>query len=116
MKSVLYYTGDPKGRIDLLAACGPDALAFEESKKGFEVDCLAIAKELKGRAALFGNIDSVRGLAGGDAELKQAIERQRAAGLENDGRFVFSLGSPVPPSVPVERVRRYIDLARHTVS
>jgi len=47
---------------------------------------------------------------GSVAELRVEIERQAAAGRENNGRFVMSLGSPVTPGTPVARVRRYCDL------
>jgi uroporphyrinogen-III decarboxylase len=43
--------------------------------------------------------------------LRAEIARQIAAGRRNGGRFVLSLGSPVTPGTPMERVRRYCDLA-----
>ncbi len=38
------------------------------------------------------------------------IERQHEAGRRNGGRFIMSVGSPVTPETPVDRVRRYCDL------
>jgi hypothetical protein len=37
LKSVYYYCGDPHDRFDLLLQSGADALAFEESKKNFNI-------------------------------------------------------------------------------
>ena len=39
------------------------------------------------------------------------IVRQIQAGRRNGSRFVMSIGSPVTPGTPPERVRLYCDLA-----
>jgi hypothetical protein len=112
MKSIYYYCGNPMDRLDLLLASGADALALEEGKKGFEIDLGVIAEDVRGECTLFGNLDAVGVLQNGtEAALKAAIRSQIAAGRLNRGRFVMSLGSPVTPSTPVDRVRRYCDLA-----
>ena len=45
-------------------------------------------------------------------QLRAEIARQIAAGRRNGSRFIMSLGSPVTPRTPVDRVRLYCDLAR----
>lgn len=112
MKSVYYYCGNPMDRLEKLLECGADALAFEESKKAFRIEIGDLAARVAGRCVLFGNLDSIGVLQeGSDARLRQEIARQREAGERNGGRFVFSLGSPVTPATPVERVRLYHALA-----
>lgn len=113
MKSLYYYCGNPMDRLDSLLSVGADALALEESKKGFQIDICDVADIVGGDCALFGNLDSIGVLQNGtDDDLKREIERQIEAGRRNRGRFIMSLGSPVTPGTTVERVRLYCDLAR----
>ena len=108
MQSIYYYCGDPRDRWDLLFAVGADALSLEEGKKGFTVDIEEVVDRAAGRCAIFGNVDAIGILENAtDAELERELRRQRAP-----GRFVMSLGSPVTPGTPVERVRRYCELTR----
>jgi len=111
MKSIYYYCGNPMDRLDLLLSSGADALALEEGKKGFEIDIEEVAGHVKGECVIFGNLDAVGVLQNGtDAALRNEVRRQISAGRLNRSRFIMSLGSPVTPSTPVERVRRYCDM------
>lgn len=112
MKSIYYYCGNPMDRLGLLLDCGADALSFEESKKAFHIDLAEIAARVDGRCVLLGNLDSIGVMQDGlEPQLRRELERQRAAGARNHGRFIMSLGSPVTPATPVDRVRRYYELA-----
>ena len=111
MKSIYYFCGNPLGKWDLLLSAGADALALEESKKGFEIDIEDAVARVQGRCALLGNLDAIGVLQNGtEAQLRDEIARQMDAGRRNGGRFVMSTGSPVTPETPVERVRLYCDL------
>jgi len=60
-----------------------------------------------------GNLDAIGVLAKGtEEELRSQVARQISAGRRNGGRFILSLGSPVTPATPIERVRQYLRLAR----
>ncbi|HUS48412.1 MAG TPA: uroporphyrinogen decarboxylase family protein, partial [Phycisphaerae bacterium] len=112
LRSVYYYCGNPNDRLRLLLAAGADALALEESKKGFRIDIAAVASAVQGRCVLLGNLDAMHLLAHADEkELRQEIDRQVTAGRMNRGRFIMSLGSPVTPHTPIARVQRYCELA-----
>lgn len=113
MKSIYYYCGNPTDRWELLLTAGADALALEESKKGFIIDIEEAARRARGRCVLLGNLDALGLLpAAGEPELRGEIARQIHAGRRNGSRFAMSIGSPVTPETPVERVRRYCDLSR----
>lgn len=113
MHSIYYYCGNPAGRLNLLMESGADALAFEEGKKGFEIDIRGLAEAVGGKRVLLGNLDSIGVLQNGsDTELRAEIRRQTAAGRRNRSRFIMGLGSPVTPNTPVDRVRRYCEMAR----
>ena len=111
MKSIYYFCGNPRGKLDLLLESGADALALEESKKGFTIDIAEVAEAVQGKCALFGNLDAINLLPhGSEADLRLEINRQIQAGRKNRSRFVMSLGSPVTPGTTPERVRLYCDL------
>ncbi|MCK4284435.1 MAG: hypothetical protein KAX44_08975 [Candidatus Brocadiae bacterium] len=113
MRSIYYYCGNPTDRWDLLLAAGADALALEESKKGFVCDIEEAARRARGRCVLLGNLDAMDLLPNAsEQDLRSEIARQVRAGRHNGSRFITSIGSPVTPETPVERVRRYCDLSR----
>lgn len=113
MHSIYYYCGDPAGKWEALLSTGADALSLEESKKGFVIDVDEVVARADGRCAVLGNLDAVGVLQNGTEEqLSAELSRQIAAGRRNGSRFVVSLGSPVTPATPVERVRLYCDIAR----
>ncbi len=111
MKSIYYYCGDPAGKWEQILAVGADALALEESKKGFTIDIEEVVDRVRGQCTVLGNLDTIGVLQdGSEADLRSEIARQIAAGRRNGDRFIMSLGSPVTPGTPVERVRLYCDL------
>ena len=113
MKSVYYHCGDPKGKMDLILDAGADAVSFEESKKGFEIEIEKIVEYVDGRCAVFGNLDAINFLPRcTESELRGEIERFVRAGRKNKSRFVMSIGSPVTPGTTAEKVRLYCETAR----
>jgi hypothetical protein len=115
MKSIYYYCGNPAGKWDLILSLGMDALGLEESKKNFRTDIGEVVERVAGRCVVLGNLDAVGVLQNGTEEaLRAGLARQVAAGRRNGSRFILSLGSPVTPATPLERVRLYCELA-HTL-
>lgn len=113
LPSVYYYCGPPHDRFDLILGVGADALHFEEGKKGFAIDIARVAEAVDGRCVLFGNLDAIGVLQDGtETELAAEVQRQVKAGRRNHNRFVMSVGSPITPGTPPDRVRLYTDLVR----
>ncbi len=113
MKSIYYFCGNPEGKWTSMLSLGTDALAFEESKKGFTIDIESLAERVAGKYTLFGNLDALDVLPNASLDrLKSEIEKQIQAGRKNGNRFVMSIGSPVTPGTPACRVKQYVDLAR----
>jgi uroporphyrinogen-III decarboxylase len=111
-KSVYYICGDVRDRMDMVIETGPDCISLEESKKNFEIDIEWVDQEVDGRSCIFGNLDSIGVLQDGTREeLRSEIRRQIDIGRKH-GKFVMSLGSPVTPKTPIERVREYINISR----
>lgn len=112
MHSIHYFCGNPAGKLDMILSTGLDALALEESKKGFKIDLAEFAEIVDGRCALLGNLDAICLLPeGSEEDLRIELTRQSSAGRRNRSRFVFSTGSPVTPGTSPQRVRLYCDLA-----
>ena len=111
MRSIYYYCGSPAGKWDLILSTGADAIALEEGKKGFDIGIADVVRRADGRCAVLGNLDAIGALQNGDeSQLRAAIECQLDAARAVGGRFIMSLGSPVTPATPVERVRLYCDM------
>ncbi len=111
LRSIYGYCGNPKGKWEHLLAVGADALALEESKKGFTIDIEDVVSRVQGRCTVLGNLDAIGVLQNGtEAQLRAEVARQIAAGRRNGSRFIMCTGSPVTPVTPVERVRLYCDL------
>ena len=113
MKSIYYFCGNPDGKWESILSLGADALAFEESKKGFVVDIESVVERVAGKCALFGNLDALDILPNASFDrLRGEIEKQIRSGRKNNNRFIMSIGSPVTPGTSVDRVKQYVDLAR----
>ena len=111
LQCIYYYCGDPAGKWEHLLGVGADALSLEESKKGFVIDIEEVVAQVRGQCAVLGNLDAIDLLPNGtEAQLRDEIARQITAGRKNHNRFIMSLGSPVTPDTPVEKVRRYCEL------
>jgi len=111
MHSIYYFCGNPVGKLNLLLESGAEALALEESKKGFIIDLAEIVEVVQGRCVLFGNLDAIHLLPHADEKtLRAEIRRQINIGRRNLSRFIMSIGSPVTPGTSPEQVRKYCDL------
>jgi len=112
MHSIYYFCGNPAGKLNLILESGAQALALEESKKGFVIDLAEIVEVVQGRCVLFGNLDAIHLLPHADEKtLRAEIRRQISIGRLNRSRFIMSIGSPVTPGTSPEQVRRYCDIA-----
>jgi len=113
MKSIYYFCGNPWPVMDLLLETGADALALEESKKGFSIDIGDVVARAQGRMTVLGNLDAIDLLEHGSLEeLRREVARQLDAGRRNNGRFIMSTGSPVTPGTTIQRLHEYISLVR----
>jgi hypothetical protein len=79
--TVSYYCGAIEDRLEHIASLPADALAFEESKKAFEVDIGAVRETVGPDRPLLGNIDAALVREATDEGLRRAVEAQfEAAG------------------------------------
>ena len=112
MRPIHYFCGDLSDRLADLVSLRPAAIAWEESKKGMDLDLSRLAGHVPPDVALVGNLDAIDLLRRGtDDQVRDEIARLLDIGAHH-GRFVMSLGSPVTPETPVSRVRRFVELTR----
>jgi uroporphyrinogen-III decarboxylase len=96
LKTILYVCGDIIPRLERIGCLGADALAFEESKKNFEIDLEDIIQRVGEGHCIFGNIDTIKfGTKASKDEMAEEVRKQISLGMEADG-FIVSNGSPFP--------------------
>ena len=109
---ILYYCGDVISRLPWLKRLGMDALAVEESKKGFTVDIADVIAGVNGACCVFGNVDAVQVMFDGTPEAIQAeVHRQLTLGQQAKG-FVLCQGSPFTLDTPPGKVAWFVQCAR----
>ena len=110
---VFYYCGDVIPRMPWLRRLGMDALAVEESKKGFSVDIADVIAGVDGACCVFGNVDAVQVMCEGTKEaIRVEVDRQLRLGQRARG-FVLCQGSPFTLDTPLDKVSWFIQCARH---
>lgn len=109
----VYYLGEIMPIIDDIATLGAKALLIEEEKKNYRLDAVEIHDRLKGRMALFGNLDSVYGLLYGNPDMirTETLRQCRCAG---SGGFVMACGSPLCFDTPEVNIQTMMEAARST--
>lgn len=115
LQSVLYVCGDIMPRITQIGKLDPDAFAFEESKKGFEVDIENVVNELGDSNCIFGNLDAMEfgGDQGTEKEMAEEVRRQIEIGKSAQS-FIVSNGSPFPLETDPRVIDKMIEVAHES--
>ena len=109
---ILYYCGDVIPRLPWLKRLGMDALAVEESKKGFSVDIAEVIAAVGDTCCVFGNVDAVQVMCEGTREaIRAEVDRQLRLGGRAKG-FVLCQGSPFTLDTPPDKVGWFVACAR----
>jgi uroporphyrinogen-III decarboxylase len=91
-----YVCGNIIPRLERIAQLEIAAVAAEESKKNFQIELAEMVRGVKGRVAVFGNIDAIQyGLHATLDDVAGEVRRQANIGAQAKG-FVVSTGSPFP--------------------
>ena len=111
VKSILYFCGAPMKILDSLLTLKPSAFAFEEDKKGFNIDMKLIRERTKSKTCLFGNFDAVYTLRSSPDEIKAKVQ-EMIWNLAPGGGFILGTGCPILRNVPSANVDTMIQTAR----
>lgn len=102
--SLLHICGDITDRLDLIPDSGADVLSVD-----FKVD-LAQAKAVVGtKIAIAGNVNPVSPLENGTPAEVAAAARDCIEKAGQDGNFILTPGCDIPPGVPPENIRAFIE-------
>ena len=110
--SMYYFCGDIMPKLDKALSLEVDAIAFEESKKWFEVDIAEVKKRVGNQKALVGNMDGLHLLPRGTKEQLEAEVKRQLSVAAKDGGFVMGAGSPIAPDTPTENMLVFLDATR----
>jgi hypothetical protein len=111
MLPITYFLGDVMPLLGDIARLGVAGLMVEESKKGFSLDVVEIARRLQGAVCLFGNLDSIWCLLrGSEEDARRETNRQLEAA--RFGPFVMASGSPIAFDTPAGNIAAMIATAR----
>jgi len=111
-KAILIYFGGISDRVDMIKSTGADVLMMECSMKGYVNDYDDIAAKLGGGMCLAGNLDPYTDIeTATEEELEFKVRNMNRKG-GNYGKYFAGTGSPLTPNTSIERIKKYIDLAR----
>lgn len=101
MGTVYYFCGGIERRLEHLAHLPADALAFEESKKGFSIDLARVRGAVGPERPLLGNLAATLIRDADEAGIRRAVRQQfEAAGP----LLAISAGSPLTLDTPTEKL------------
>ena len=110
--SMYYFCGDIMQKLDKALELEVDAIAFEESKKWFELDIAEVKKRVGNRKALVGNMDGLHLLPRGAKEQIESEVKRQLSVAAKDGGFVIGAGSPIAPDTPTENMLVFLNATR----
>ena len=103
--------GNIHGILDQIAEYPFDALAIEEGRKDYDLDVGVIRERLGDDRVLFGNVPCMQVVEGRPEDILAEVRRQIDVAGQS-GRFVLSIGEPLPQGTSPERVRFFCDSTR----
>jgi hypothetical protein len=111
MIPLVFFCGDVRPLLPLIADSGMAGLMLEDNRKTFEFDVFEITRQLQGKVCLFGNLDTCFLLCeGAPEEVEAAVKAQLEAA--HVGPFIVCNGSPIVPGTAPENIDAMIRAAR----
>jgi uroporphyrinogen decarboxylase len=106
-RTIVHICGNTTDRLDLFPLTGATCISLDH-----KTDMVKAKEVLGGKMCFAGNIDPVNVLLNGTAqEVKEACRRViERVGAE--GGFILMPGCDIPPTVPFENIRKFIQVAR----
>jgi len=108
---ILYFCGNPMLLLDKIVKTEADCYAFEESKKGFNIDIVKVKEVVRDRACSFGNFDAISTLRGDIKNIEDNVN-ELIKNAAYGGGFILGTGSPVMKDVSPLNLDFMINVAR----
>jgi len=110
--SMYYFCGDIMPKLEKALELDVDAIAFEESKKWFDIDIAEVKKRVGNRKVLVGNMDGLHLLPRGTQQQIEAEVKRQLSVAAKDGGFVMGAGSPIAPDTPTGNMLAFLEATR----
>jgi uroporphyrinogen decarboxylase len=105
--TLVHICGNTTDRLDLFPLTGASCISLDHKTD------IAKAKEvLHGKMCFAGNIDPVQVMLQGTVQDVEAACRTVIETAGTDGGFVLMPGCDIPPTVPYENIRKFVEVAR----
>jgi len=105
--TLVHICGNTTDRLDLFAEMGASCISLDHKTD------IGKAKEiLHGKICFAGNIDPVNVMLNGSVDDVEKACREVIETAGTDGGFVLMPGCDIPPTVPYENIRKFIQTAR----
>lgn len=107
VRTIVHICGNTTDRLDLFPLTGASCISLDHKTD------IAKAKEtLYGKMCFAGNVDPVNVLLRGTVHEVEDACRQVIERAGTDGGFILMPGCDIPPTVPYENIRKFIQVAR----
>jgi uroporphyrinogen decarboxylase len=104
---LVHICGNTTDRLDLMPETGASCISLDHKTD------IARAKEvLHGRMCFAGNVDPVAVMLQGNVQQVEDTCKSIIQAAGTDGGFVLMPGCDIPPTVPYENIRKFIQTAR----
>jgi len=102
--NLLHICGDITDRLDLIPDSGADVISVD-----YKVDLARVKAVVDTRLAIAGNVNPTAVLESGSPEDVAAVSRDCIEKAGQDGNFILMPGCDIPPGVPPENIRAFIE-------
>lgn len=105
--TLVHICGNTTDRLDLFPLTGASCISLDHKTD------IAKAKEvLHGKMCFAGNVDPVKVMLQGTVQDVETACRSVIEAAGTDGGFVLMPGCDIPPTVPYENIRKFMEVAR----
>lgn len=104
--TLLHICGNTTDRLDLFLESGTDCISLDH-----KTDIKKAREVLGGKICFAGNIDPVEVLLRGTVEEVQRACIDVIDAAAGDGGFILMPGCDIPPTVPIENIRAFVEAA-----
>jgi uroporphyrinogen decarboxylase len=105
--TLVHICGNTTDRLDLFPLTGASCISLDH-----KTDISKAKEALHGKMCFAGNIDPVKVMLQGSVQDVEAASRSVIEAAGTDGGFVLMPGCDIPPTVPFENIRKFIEVAR----
>jgi uroporphyrinogen decarboxylase len=107
--TLVHICGNTTDRLDLFPLTGASCISLDHKTD------IAKAKEaLQGKMCFGGNVDPVKIMLNGTVQDVEAACKDVIQKAGKDGGFVLMPGCDIPPTVPYDNIRKFIQIAHET--